>query len=276
MYVDTIYIPYQSLTQEFKILPISDIHYGHKSCDVQKLKRDLAQKVDERTIIFGLGDWADSIIVPDKRYRKDFDGTETGAIIDEQIEGLASIFRPYAKQIYGIGDGNHEDVVNKNCGTQMMKHLCDKLATDEHKPLWLGYSWVIEVVFYQGTIDRQQQTRSLIVRGHHGWGGASRTEGAEITKFSHDVKFWNCDLFLYGHVHKIKSNDVEVGVKVGKQGWRTQLRRMVVCGTYQRTYAPGQVPTWAETKGFPPVSIRNPIIYAKPHWKSGVELRVEH
>ena len=79
MYVDTIYIPYQSLTQEFKILPISDIHYGHKSCDVQKLKRDLAQKVDERTIIFGLGDWADSIIVPDKRYRKDFDGTETGA-----------------------------------------------------------------------------------------------------------------------------------------------------------------------------------------------------
>lgn len=126
MYVDTIYIPYQSLTQEFKILPISDIHYGHKSCDVQKLKRDLAQKVDERTIIFGLGDWADSIIVPDKRYRKDFDGTETGAIIDEQIEGLASIFRPYAKQIYGIGDGNHEDVVNKNCGTQMMKHLCAK------------------------------------------------------------------------------------------------------------------------------------------------------
>lgn len=152
----------------------------------------------------------------------------------------------------------------------------EKLATDDHKPLWLGYSWMIEVVFYQGKLDRQQQTRSLIVRGHHGWGGASRTEGAEITKFSHDVKFWNCDLFLYGHVHKIKSNDVEVGVKVGKQGWRTQLRRMVVCGTYQRTYAPGQVPTWAETKGFPPVSIRNPIIYAKPHWKSGVELRVEH
>ncbi len=276
MYVDTVYIPYRKLDEQFKILPISDIHYGHKSCDVKKLKKDLSEKVDDHTIILGVGDWADSIVVPDKRYRKDMDATESGAIIDEQLERLCEIFKPYSRQIYGIGDGNHEDVVNNKCGTQMMKRLCDMLATDDHKPLWLGYSWILEIVFFIPSKDQMTQTRGVVIRGHHGWGGNTRTEGADITKYSHDVKFWQADLFLYGHTHKLKTNDVEQGVKVGKNGWRTQLKRMAVCGTYQRTYSNNQIPTWAEGKGFPPVSIRNPIIWCKPNWKSGVDMRIEH
>jgi predicted phosphodiesterase len=276
MYVDTVYIPYKKLDEQFKILPISDIHYGHKSCDVKKLKKDLSERVDDKTIILGLGDWADSIIVTDKRYRKEDDGTPSGAILDDQVNGLYEIFKPYAKQIYGIGDGNHEDVVHKKCNSLLMPKLCAKLATEDHKPLWLGYSWLLELVFYVDLKGQKTQTRGLIVRGHHGWGGGARTEGADITKFSHDVKFWQADLFLYGHTHRTKLNDLEVGMKVGKSGWRTQLKRMAVCGTYQRTYSNTQIPTWAETKGFPPVSIRTPIIWAKPHWQSGVELRVEH
>ena len=111
MIAKTIEIPYV-FGDEFKLLPFSCLHYGNKTCDKKKLRADLKEHVDEKTIIGGLGDWFDMLIVKDaKRYRKAHDDCSGDDIIDEQIEGLAEIFRPYRKQIYFLGDGNHEDTM---------------------------------------------------------------------------------------------------------------------------------------------------------------------
>lgn len=278
MHVETIYIPYKKMDDTFKLLPISDIHFGHKSCDKAKLVRDLKEKVDKRTIIVGVGDWADSILIKDaKRYRKEDDDNPTGEIADEQVEGLRQIFAPYADKVYAIGDGNHEDELNIRAGTNLMRRLCDALETDNHKPLYMGLNWLLDIVFYvEDENGNKSQTRSCLVRGHHGWGGAGRTEGGDITKYSHDVKFWDADLFLYGHTHKLKMAPVDRGRKTGKNSWRTDKKYMAVCGTYQRTYSNNQIPTWAERKGFPPVSLGTPTIYLSPRWNGGVEIKVEY
>lgn len=251
-------------------MPLSDIHYGNTTCDVKKVKRDLSE-VGDKHIILGIGDWLDSIIVKDaKRYAKSMDASKGDAIIDEQIDELAEIVRPAAKQIVGLGDGNHEEVIIRQCGTNPIKRLCEKLSTSEHTVKYLGYSWLLRLLFR----SQNGNGRTVVVRGHHGWGGNSRTEGADITKFSHDVKFWQSDVFLYGHVHKLKCNDVEEGRITGNNKWATFKKRMLVCGTYQRTYSNTTTATWAETKGFQPTSIGHPKIFIRPN-KEWVEMKVQ-
>lgn len=275
MIVRTVEVNYK-YGDKFKLLPLSDIHYdgrGRNSlCDVAKLRRDLKEQVDDKTMIVGIGDWFGGIIPSDvKRYRKEHDAAKGEDILDEQIEGMAEEFRPYKEQIYAIGDGNHEDTILAKCNTNLTKRLVNTLNTDIKKPiLYLGMSWLLQVRFQ----ENKSRTRTMVIRGHHGWGGGSRTEGADITKFAHDVKFWQADLFLYGHVHKLKINDIEEGRVVGNNDWKTYRKRMVVCGTYQRTYSKTESTTYAEKKGYPPTTIKHPIIYLTPQWGSGVDIEI--
>ena len=278
MIVHTITIPYK-YGDTFKLLPLSDLHYDGKGrnsiCDISKLKRNLAEGVDEKTLIIGVGDWFGGILPSDvRRYRKAHDAADGEDILDEQVAGLAEVFKPYSKSIIGLGDGNHCDTILKNCGTDLIKRLGNELNRERNSedpiPL-LGFSWLLQLRF----TENGSRVRSMIIRGHHGWGGGSRTEGADITKFSHDVKFWQADLFLYGHVHRMKMNDIEEGRMVGDFGWKTYLKRMVICGTYQKTFSTSRSATYAEKEGYPSVTLRHPIIYLKPDRVSGVGIRIE-
>jgi hypothetical protein len=280
MIAQTINIDYK-YGEIFKLLPISDIHYDGKGknslCDIGKLRKNLKETVDEKTIILGVGDWFGGIIPSDvKRYRKTHDATVGDDILDESIDGLAEELMPYREQIYGIGDGNHEDSILIHCGTDLSKRLISKLNEGINKPiLQLGYSWLLQLRFATPSGESRAGSRSLVIRGHHGWGGGSRTEGADITKFGHDVKFWQADLFLYGHVHKLKINDIEEGRMVGDSSWKTIIKRMVICGTYQKTYASSKTATYAEKRGYPPQALRHPIIYLAPDRLSGVNIKIE-
>lgn len=276
MLVTTIPIEYK-YGETFKLLPISDIHYDGKGrnsiCDIAKLRKHLKEQVDEKTIILGIGDWFGGIIPSDvKRYRKSQDAASGEDILDESIDGLAEELMPYREQIYGIGDGNHEDSILIHCGTNLIKRLIEKLSTDTSRPIvHLGYSGLLQLKFKEG----DSRTRAMIIRYHHGWGGGSRTEGADITKFAHDVKFWQANLFLYAHVHKLKVNDIEEGIMIGENSWKTIIKRMVVCGTYQKTFSSGVTATYAEKRGYNPATLRHPIIYLTPDRASGVNVRIE-
>jgi hypothetical protein len=258
--------------QSFKIIPIADIHFdgfGKKStCDYIKLKKDLARNVDDTTKILGIGDWFGGIIPSDtRRYNKDLDAAKTSAILDESVDGLVEIFKPYKNNIVCVGTGNHEETVLQRCGTNLLERFVQKLNPNI---LLMGYSWLLKLRFS----ENGHRVRSLIVRGHHGWGGGSKSEGSDITKYSHDVKFWNAQLFLYGHVHKIKVNPIEEGVMIGDNNWRTITKKMAICGTYQKTYTNNTVATYAEKAGYPPASISNPLIIATPGREFGVRVDV--
>ena len=281
MLVTTIPINY-TYGETFKLLPISDIHYDGKGrnsiCDIAKLRKHLKEQVDEKTIILGIGDWFGGIIPSDvKRYRKSQDAASGEDILDESINGLAEELMPYREQIYGIGEGNHEDSILIHCGTNLIKRLIEKLSTDTSRPIvHLGYSGLLQLKFGKKSETKtSEKVRSMIIRYHHGWGGGSRTEGADITKFAHDVKFWQAQLFCYGHTHQLKINDLEEGMMVGESSWKTIIKRMVVCGTYQKTFGNGVTATYAEKRGYPPRTLRHPIIYLTPDRVSGVNIKIE-
>jgi hypothetical protein len=252
--------------QEIEILPIFDIHLGATACDKAALRKDL-EKVKPNTYIIGGGDWLDSVIVSDrKRYRKSGDASDKGTddIIDQQIDEMYEMVKPYKKQILGLSTGNHEDTITVRCSTNPIKRLCKLLDVP-----FLSYSSLLRLSMR----EKDGRGRTVVIRTHHGWGGGSRTMGADITKFSRDVGFWEADLFLYGHVHKKQNDRVP---RLGLSGMQVISRPkiMVLCGTYLKTFLIGENPSYSEKEGYPPTEIGASLITIKPNNK-WVDIKVE-
>ncbi len=242
-----------------KIKPLSDIHYGVKGCDVSALKRFLAES-DDNTRFFGLGDTMDSIVVTDPRYSKSADDTPSATIVDDQIDGLEEIIAPYKERILGLGRGNHEDTVIKKSGTDPMGRLCKRLGV-----AYLGYSGLMKIVLRQ----KNGGGKTVVIRYHHGWGGGSRTQGADLTKYSKDIAYWDADVYLYGHVHRRQSDRIP---RMGMSGDKLISKPIMlgICGTFLKTYTAGTSATYSEIKGYPPVEIGGLTLNIKPekYWVS--------
>jgi len=250
MIVQTVRIPYK-YGETVRIKPIFDVHLGNKYCD----KRHFKDYLDDDCYFMGGGDYLDSIITRDlKRYEKHSDDTETDAIIDEQVEMGYELLKPVKDRIIGWGRGNHEETIKKHCGTDPSKRIADLLGCP-----YLGYSGLIRLLL----TEDGSRGRTVIIRWHHGWGGGSRTQGADLTKFSRDVAYWDADIFLYGHVHKRQNDKIP---RLGLSGERLISKPKVVgiCGTFLKTYSETTDSTYSELKGYPPVEIGGLIVSIKP------------
>ena len=239
---------------EFTIKPLYDVHYGNTYCDTKALKAYLAD-TDDKTYIIGGGDSIDAIITKDfKRYMKHSDATETDAVIDEQVDGLYEILAPYKERFIGLMDGNHEHTMTKYCGTNPIRRMSEKLECKH-----LGFSCLIKLIFR----EEGGRGRTVVVRAHHGWGGGSRTRGADLTKFSRDVTYWDADIYLYGHTHNRQSDAIErlsvVGTKLV-----AKPKHIFICGTFLKTLSLTTDATYAEVAGYPPTSIGGINIKIKP------------
>jgi predicted phosphodiesterase len=252
--------------QTYYLKPWFDIHLGSKACDLAAFKRDL-KKTDENTYhLFG-GDTFDALVVNDPRYRKSNDDTVGDAVIDENIDRMEEILKPYADRILGMAKGNHEDMVTKKSGTDMIARLCRRLGVKD-----LGYSGLYRLSFREAKKGKTTyRGRLVVIRYHHGWGGGSRTRGADLTKFSHDMQYWDADIFLYGHVHRKNTDKVD---RIGLVGEKLvpKPKILCICGTYLKTYLKGPQPTYSEVKGYPPVSVGSCTVQIKP-LREGIEIK---
>jgi len=241
--------------QELFIKPFFDVHWGATACDEKAFLQDLKETDENTYLLFG-GDLFDSILPSDRRYRKSTDKTITEAIIDECLDEMVEVLKPYRHRILGIGLGNHEDVLISRCGTNVIKRLCDLLDVQS-----IGYSGLYRLSLRKG--KHGGGGRKIIIRYHHGWGGGSRTQGADLTKYSKDVAYWEADLFLYGHVHK---NQVDKIPRLGLVGDKLVAKPKIICicGSYLKTYMKGDIPTYSEKQGYPPIMIESPCIKIKP------------
>jgi hypothetical protein len=233
------------------------------ACDEKAFKEYLADSND-KTYFLGIGDLYDAIIVTDPRYQKSSDKSEGDDIIDAQVEKGVGLLEPYKDRILGLGYGNHEKTIIKRAGSNMMKRTCRRLGVKE-----LGYSGLFKLVFRM----EHGVGRTVTIRYHHGWGGGSRTQGADLTKFSKDTAYWDADLFLYGHVHKKQDDEVP---RLGLRG-KTLIAKpktMVICGTFLKTYLSGSDATYSETCGYPPTTIGGVNIDITPNTNGWVKIEV--
>ena len=239
--------------QTINIKPVFDVHLGSTACDVNAFKAFLADS-DENTYFLLGGDTFDSIVVNDIRYRKSGDAVKGDAIVDRLVDMGEEYLAPYRDRILGIGKGNHEDVVTKRCGTDLIARLCKRLDCQD-----IGYSGLFRLQF----AENGSRGRTVIIRYHHGWGGGSRTVGSDLTKYSKDMLYWDADVFLYGHTHQRKVDEIP---RMGLVGSKLVSKPKIlgVCGTFLKTYTTDLQPTYAEVKGYPPVTIGGIRVGIKP------------
>jgi len=210
---------YYTYGESYIIKPVFDVHWGATACDENAFRAFLEDSDDKTLFLFG-GDLFDAIIVNDRRYRKSKDKTISDAIIDENVNEMVDILKPYADRIIGIGSGNHEDTIVKNCGTDPIGRLCKHLNVEN-----LGYSGLIRLMFSTKT----GRGRKVIIRYHHGWGGGSRTQGADLTKFSKDMSYWQRETAIvipFGIIRSLPlaSPELPRGMINGQNTWKTSLK----------------------------------------------------
>jgi hypothetical protein len=220
---------------------------------------------DPETYFIGNGDLIDAVIASDlKRYRKSSDGTTGDDIVDQQIMTVVDILIPHKERIIGLGCGNHEDEITKRCGTNPMARICDALGVK-----FLGYDWLLKIVMS----ENNARGRSVVFRGHHGWGGGCRSEGGEITKYSRDMAYWDADVFIYGHGHKLDTHRFpRLGISGNKLISKPKI--MCLCGSFLKTFSSGVDPSYSEKKGFPPLEMGGLTIKITPdaNW---VKLKID-
>ena len=264
--ITTFRVPYK-LGDTIRIKPIADVHLGNTYCDIEAFKRYLDDR-DEHTYFLGIGDLMDDIITKDlKRYEKHSDDSETDYIVDEQVDRMEKLLSPLAKEgrIIGLGEGNHERTISKYCGTNPIKRLCKRLDVTQ-----LGYSGFVRLRFR----EKAGRGRTVMIYHHHGFGGGSRTEGADITKFARHASHFDADIYLYGHVHKLDSHPVTRMAAVGDK-WIAKPRHVIICGTYLRTLSKVADPTYAEMRGYTPTTIGGAICNIKPDPDYWVKIKID-
>jgi len=238
--------------QTFKLKPIADVHLGARACDQKAFKAYLADS-DEDTYFIGIGDLYDGISVKDKRYDISSDGMDGDDTLDQQIDLGCKLLEPYKDRLLGLAVGNHERT-NIRGGTNMIKRTCRRLGVEN-----LGYSGLLKLVFS----ENGSRGRTVVLRYHHGWGGGSRTLGADLTKFSRDIAYWDANIFLYGHVHRRQTaSQPRLSIKGEELIARDTV--LCICGTFLKTYMDSTDATYSEVCGYPPVSVGGLTVSIKP------------
>ena len=249
--------------------PFADIHRGHVCCDEKVLKREL-DRLDDNSLIWGLGDWFDGIVTKDlKRYRKSSDATAGDAILDEARDMLYRDFNKAPGRILGLHSGNHEDTILEKCGTNLVAELARMLSTDRDPVPFFGYHSLTRLVFH----DKNTRSRSVIIRTHHGFGGPATTPGAYINRFRNDVAAYDADIYLYGHVHVCKADILPRHVLCGNRVI-AYPRYVVLCGTFLNTLTDSPNVVYSDKKGYIPIIPQCPVIYLKPD-RDKVKIRVD-
>ena len=248
---------------KFRLKVIADVHLGAVACD-EKAFKDYLADCNDNTYYLGIGDLYDAIIVTDKRYDKSSDASDGDDIVDFQVNKGVELLEPYKDKILGLGYGNHERTIIRRSGSDMMKRTCRRLDVPE-----LGYSGLFKLIFRM----KHGAARSVIIRYHHGFGGGSRTQGADLTKFSKDAAHWDADLFLYGHVHRKQDDEIQ---RLGLRGTKliAKPKIIVICGTFLKTYLDGSDATYSEVAGYPPTTIGGVNIDITPDTNSWVKIEV--
>jgi predicted phosphodiesterase len=234
----------------FKIKPIADVHLGNKFCDLKAFKAYI-EDFDDKTYFIGIGDLIDAVIASDaKRYRKSSDATEGDDILGQQIQDLTALLKPIADRIIVLGDGNHEQTIVSRCSLNPVKMICDSLNIP-----YGGYTYFLTLRFR----ENDGRGRTVTIKASHGWGGGSRTEGADMTKFCRDAGRYDSDVFLYGHTHKLQYYSIPV---IGSDGKKLVARNRLVaiCGTWLKTLSSGTDSTYSERSGYAPCHIGSPTI----------------
>jgi hypothetical protein len=183
----------------FRTFHISDIHFDSKSCDREKLKRDLDMCLREDRYIFIYGDIFDVMCTyTDKRRSYDLMRPEYVGdnYLNLVIDDVCKFFKPYAKNIAHLSYGNHETAIRKFHSADVLEILHYSLQHAGSPALLSPYTGFIKMTSTRG--GRKNLTKTI--HYHHGHEGGRRSKGT--LKVDTDQAKVEADIHLSGHNHQ--------------------------------------------------------------------------
>ena len=242
----------------------SDVHFGHKNCDLNIFVKELeeAKKRNARIIIIGdlfdsifpYGDkrWNPTVLIPELQQRDDAPVYATSM--------MAKILKPFAKHIDLLGMGNHEYSVLKYHGTDMINLLIMQMnqSLNGHKIWYGGYTGYLGYRFQFHDVGCRKVLKILY---HHGGGGS-----APVTKGMIDVNRketnWSFDIFVFGHKHHtfgVRDIVINPIFRAKGEGYIIATdTRAIQTGAFYRNYPETHsmdLPTYEEKMNLPPKPI---------------------
>lgn len=234
-------------SDKFNLVPIGDIHYGTKNCDLNKLKDtvDWIRK-SPNTYWLGMGDYCEFVNPSDPRI--DFANIKTSLLEhlsnlhNKEQKDIAEILKPIAPRCIGLLHGNHEETIRTKYHSNPTEFLATTLNT-----INLSYTAMIRIVF-----ERLTSRKSVIVFACHG-NGSSRSEAGSINTIVGKSKDFQADVYLMGHVHQkiVKDRDIMVMNNSGMPVMFEKKQVFGITGTFYKTYG-DTTSSYAEKGGYSP------------------------
>lgn len=251
-------IDYQKDGEVFNLIAFGDVHLGAANCNVREFEKMLRKHGRAKnTYLIDLGDSCDCIIPKDIKRRREseidprFHGVED--IIDAEADYYCDIVEKHidTDKFLGLLSGNHHDSPVKYHGTDPTKRIAKRLRVSN-----LGYSCFYRLLFKREGKGYQE----IVIKAHHGYGGACRTEGANMTKFAQDVAHYEgTSIFLYGHTHDKFAKPL-IRVKPILDKVHEVPIIIANTGTFLMTLSTNETPSYSEACGYPPRDIGYVII----------------
>jgi hypothetical protein len=213
----------------------SDFHFGSAYLDEERLKQDLDRAVRLNAPIAINGDLFDGHNHKHKHYRPgsmhprlEASANPYNAALDIAVETLS----PYAKQIIGIGCGNHDDNVAKWNGVDLIPLLIGILNREHGGNIqYMGYAgWLVFNLKY-GT-----SCKPVKVNYHHGAGGSAPVTKGAITFSRADMWLDGADVIWRGHNHQVQTGKARVQRLNARYEIEHYDRLHIRSGSYLDTY----------------------------------------
>lgn len=260
---------------EYRLVVTTDMHLGAGACDEARLLK-LRDRIDAdpNCLWLDLGDSLDCINVKDPRFDVEqlpewISRNDLKDLSRVQVERFLDIFGKCAGKLIGKGKGNHEDALlrhsENDVHSRIISALKRKAGHPESHKLDLDYAAWLRLKFYRS--DVKEGASVLTLYTHHGMGETK----LKPWLYSHD-----CDLALFGHIHRLKWDSVAIeGIdEAGKE--RMTVRYGAYCGAFLNSNGPIGSPgtTYSTKRGMTPPTPGHIEVHIRPYASDPMERMV--
>ena len=247
-------IDYRSRSDQFRIVPLGDIHLGNEACD-EKLLRAKVKEIESDPLAYwvGMGDYCEWINRKDKR----FDAESmpqwlwgVGDIAKAQRSRVVEILQPIGAKCLGLLQGNHEASIYHHQERDVYTTVAE--AFQQKSELCLGPAGFVQLRF-----RRAGSTWTMLIFATHGWWGG-RLMGAGALNLERVLGWTNADVVLGGHDHKCRAFPV-IQVRVTTGG---EVEKCKCWGVSTGSFLGGA--KYAMEAGYRPLPVGVPEILVRP------------
>lgn len=263
----TIRVPVERHTEPFLIAPLVDTHLGATDADTERLS-DWLDKVRaaSKTLVFGLGDYADFIARRDKRYRAGSCATDGDNVIWDQIQAAHGMLASVRDRLPIVLEGNHEWTVGNRGEINPIDVLRDLLAGVNEVKTWApgedpvvgGMEALVRVIF-----ERDLKKRTVTFYLHHGYFHGKRPN--VVRHLENLIRMYRVDVAVVGHNHLPVDTGPIVHQRPDKFWSSLQQRsaRGIMCMPWKSGRIHGDT-SWEELRGMVPRATGPTLIEVLP------------